>query len=77
MNKIGPIIFSFALLCVALPFVFPKQAAVLLFVGWAVAGTAALAWGIHLLAQRRWSGLFFLLLGLVDLLFLFPLIHHS
>jgi hypothetical protein len=76
MNKIGPTLFCFALFCTMVPFLFPGRSVMFLFVGWTVIGAVSLAWGTHLLVQRRVAGMFFLLLGMCDLLFLFPLIHH-
>ena len=75
MNKVGPAIFCFALLCVAAPFLFPSRGIILFFVGWAVIAAASLAWGIYSLIHRRWSGLFFLFLGVVEFLMLSPALH--
>ena len=77
MNKLGPAIFCFALLCVASLFIFPKNGPVIFLVGCAVIATATLAWGIYSLIDRRWSGLFFLLLGIVEFILLSPALHHE
>ena len=77
MKMVGPILFCFAILCVAATFLFPTRGGVLFFVGWAVIGAASLAWGIYLLVHRRWSGLFFVSLGVVELLMISPVLHHQ
>jgi hypothetical protein len=82
VNKIGPAIFCFALLCVAAQFLclatpspVPECGAIFFLIGWVVIGAASMVWGIYSLVSRRWSGLFFLLLGVVELLLLSPVIH--
>ena len=77
MNKVGPAIFCFALLCVVMACLMPHFAPALFVVGWAVQILALLAWGVYLLTQRRWSGLFFVLAGAVEFLLVTPAIHSS
>ena len=78
MNKIGPAIFIFAFAGVVAICAFPGYGALLFIIALAVVGLSSLLWGIYSLYLRRWSGLIFVALGVLELsFFLLPLSRRS
>ena len=76
VNKLGPAIFWFAVLCVALcvaaPFVSFRHGWTIYVAGWVLVGFVSMAHAIWSLRQGRWLPAALLLLGILLIFLLFP-----